>query len=142
MRRSHFLALHEQRVTVYKYFDTKFKEYLDSGYEQVYKGHVMAITRQFQDISENVKKLQEGIEKDDAEGSNVIQQIQMNEKEKLRVTIEIQMIKKKYRADKKKQEMIQNEIELKYDRDLIEKKREMDEIVQKINDLIMELSVE
>jgi hypothetical protein len=137
-----FLKLHEQRVIVYKYFDTKFEEFLQSGYEKIYQTHCVAITKQFQEISENTKSILIEIRKLDTEVADLIQGIQQNEREKLKLTIEIQMLKRDYAKNKKNEELIHGERELAFDKALRLKLVEFNEIVISINDKIMELQSE
>jgi hypothetical protein len=125
--------LQEERVKTYQLFEEKFQDYLDTKFEKVYQHHCQLITKKFIEISSNINAIEKEFEKDE-EISSLIRTLQSFEKENLKMVIEIQLLRKDFKFNKGNDLMDENEI--KFQRDLKEKKLKHTILVENINETI------
>lgn len=96
-----FKSLQERRVQVYAELNDAHKKYLQSGPEydfSSYKQEVSKATGEFKSISTQVIEIQNKLD-DDSDLRKFIQQVQDQEKEKLKLTVELQLAKQKLQDD-------------------------------------------
>jgi hypothetical protein len=91
-----FIELHYERVKVYENFEKEFKNYLKNKIEKEYNYSCIEVSKKFQKISKEIIIIEQEIKNESIEISECIRNIQNLEKEKLKLTIEIQLLEKEF----------------------------------------------
>jgi hypothetical protein len=85
----------QDRVRVYNDFSTAFKQYLrtpnDQHAVQAYTRTCDTITKEFQSISLNVRRIEQELNQNESTYGEMIRKIQLNEKEKLETVCDTNM---------------------------------------------------
>lgn len=125
-----FFSLQEERVKVYKTFDSGFREYLQTApsYDfPSYRQMVHDITQTFNNISNDVIDIETKL-KESGQNSigDLIRKIQLKEKEKLELTAKLQISEQNAASDPT-------------DEDKVEEAATIKMSLQKLTDVIIEL---
>lgn len=123
-------SLQEERVKVYKAFDSGFREYLQTGphYDfPSYRELVHNITQTFNNISNEVIDIEKKLrESEQSAISEVIRKLQLKEKEKLELTAKLQIAEQSAAVDAS-------------DEDKVEEVTALKTSLQKLMEMIFEL---
>lgn len=123
-------SLQEERVKVYKAFDSGFREYLQTGphYDfPSYRELVHNITQTFNNISNEVIDIEKKLrESEQSAISEVIRKLQLKEKEKLELTAKLQITEQSAAIDAS-------------DEDKVEEVTALKTSLQKLMEMIFEL---
>ncbi|KAH7297015.1 hypothetical protein KP509_26G049300 [Ceratopteris richardii] len=92
-----FLSIQHRRASIYSRLNSAFQDYLQTGAEAAYQQVCSQITTEFSDCSKQVLKLEvlfRSPKHDREDLANLLQSVQVQEKQKLHMTAQIQVLKR------------------------------------------------
>lgn len=92
-----FLSIQQRRATIYNRLNSAFLDYLESGAESAYQQVCSQITSEFNDCSKQVLKIESCLKSPEycrEDLAKLLQSVQLQEKQKLHMTAQLQVLKK------------------------------------------------
>jgi len=134
---NNFKKFQNQRIQIYREFEASFKEYQQTGIEEEYTNKIKSITVAFSECSIKIRNIEQefrNINKNDI--GDIIRAIQLLEKEKLEITIQLQLLKKERSVNFENEDHEKN---FSVDKSIKEKSKRIAEIINDINDKIEDI---
>lgn len=92
-----FLTIQDRRASIYNRFHRAFLEYMELAEELAYQQRCSQITSDFNDCSKQVLKIESALKSPEycrEDMAKLLQSVQLQEKQKLHMTVQLQVLKK------------------------------------------------